>query len=86
MERLPSEVEAKAICAGVGELFFNKIDYIGNPKKEQGRWQRIKRAKAVCDECPVKSPCLSWALRNKPDGIWGGTTKSERKLMLRDDE
>lgn len=39
--------------------------------------------KAICDRCPVKDICLSWALKNRVEGIWGGTTTYQRELMLR---
>ncbi|MFI5945884.1 WhiB family transcriptional regulator [Streptomyces uncialis] len=41
-------------------------------------------AKAICSVCPVVDACLRGALeRREPDGIWGGTTPSERRAMLR---
>lgn len=38
-------------------------------------------AKAICVTCPVKLACLQEALANDYDGIWGGTTTSERRSM-----
>lgn len=38
-------------------------------------------AKAVCTDCPVRSPCLNYALATSQTGIWGGTTDRERRLM-----
>jgi len=33
----------------------------------------ILRAKAFCQECPVREPCLEGALaRREPWGVWGG--------------
>ncbi|MFO7300611.1 MAG: WhiB family transcriptional regulator [Actinomycetes bacterium] len=44
----------------------------------------IARAKAVCAGCPVREPCLEWALvTGQPDGIWGGHTPRERRAMRR---
>jgi WhiB family redox-sensing transcriptional regulator len=40
--------------------------------------QEIARAKAVCGRCQVRRPCLAYALRTMPDGIWGKTTREER--------
>ncbi|MGH9279980.1 MAG: WhiB family transcriptional regulator [Acidimicrobiales bacterium] len=41
-------------------------------------------AKAVCVECPVREPCLEFALSTREaDGIWGGTTARERRRILR---
>ncbi|MEU6578255.1 WhiB family transcriptional regulator [Streptomyces sp. NPDC046805] len=45
---------------------------------------QIQRAKAVCGHCPVREPCLHWALTAAPvSGIWGGTTESERRALAR---
>ena len=39
---------------------------------------------AVCEQCPVSSDCLAYALKHRiMDGIWGGTTSQERKRVLR---
>ena len=44
----------------------------------------VARAKAVCGSCPVQSPCLSYALRHRQEqGIWGGMTEDERRLLSR---
>lgn len=41
-------------------------------------------AKAVCRECPVREPCLEYALANRErDGVWGGATERERRRMIR---
>jgi len=41
-------------------------------------------AKAVCAECPVREPCLEFALSTREaEGIWGGTTARERRRVLR---
>lgn len=42
------------------------------------------QAKRVCARCPVKSECLSEALRDRIRyGIWGGKTEHEREQMIR---
>lgn len=40
----------------------------------------IAAAKRICQDCPVRSDCLAYALAN-PDvvGIWGGLTDAERR-------
>jgi WhiB family redox-sensing transcriptional regulator len=38
-------------------------------------------AKMICRECPVKEPCLDWALTHNESGVWGGTTALERWRM-----
>ncbi|MBW8793223.1 MAG: WhiB family transcriptional regulator [Streptomyces sp.] len=47
---------------------------------------QVAEAKAVCRRCPVMEQCLGWAMRvEQVDGIWGGTTEGERRLMRRRD-
>lgn len=60
------------------ELFF----------PEQGEWAKARQAKAVCQRCAVRGPCLHDAL-NGPQathdetGIFGGTTPRERRGLRR---
>ncbi len=42
------------------------------------------KAKAICQECPVRAVCLEWALdTGEAFGIWGGHTARERKALRR---
>jgi WhiB family redox-sensing transcriptional regulator len=42
--------------------------------------EAIDRAKAICQECPVRARCLDWALtHNVAYGVWGGRTEEERR-------
>lgn len=43
-----------------------------------------RAAREVCAGCPVKAPCLAYALA-EPDlaGVWGGTTSRERAALRR---
>jgi WhiB family redox-sensing transcriptional regulator len=44
----------------------------------------IGKAKAVCSTCPVADECLSWAIEsNQTEGIWGGHTSRERRMIRR---
>ena len=44
----------------------------------------IQRAKAVCASCPVRQPCLAFALdTHQGYGIWGGYDEDERRVLLR---
>lgn len=37
-------------------------------------------AKAVCASCPVRVPCLDWAMRHSMGyGVWGATAEEERR-------
>jgi WhiB family transcriptional regulator, redox-sensing transcriptional regulator len=53
------------------ELFFP----IGAGGASMGQ---ISAAKAICQSCTVRTPCLSYGLATCQDGIWGGTTLEER--------
>jgi WhiB family redox-sensing transcriptional regulator len=44
----------------------------------------IREAKAVCESCQVRQPCLTFALDSHQGyGIWGGYDEDERRLLLR---
>src|ERR1700753_2106875 len=44
----------------------------------------VEIARRICAECPQKSPCLEYALRNGIDhGVWGGTSERERRRIPR---
>lgn len=41
-------------------------------------------AKAICNVCPVRTPCLEWALATREkEGVWGGATERERRRIIR---
>ena len=45
---------------------------------------QINLAKSVCASCPVRLECLEFAIRTiQNDGIWGGATEEERKIIKR---
>ena len=69
----------RAACTDADpELFF--------PASETGLSQtQIWEAKQVCHACPVQWTCLAWAvLHGMDEGIWGGSTATERRAMLGD--
>jgi len=57
------------------------------------RWEgRVRTEKArialarelwneVCVDCPVRQPCLEWAVEHPEHGIWAGTTERQRLKM-----
>jgi WhiB family redox-sensing transcriptional regulator len=46
------------------------------------REAREERAKRICRDCPVITPCLDYAIRiSEPHGIWGGLNEVERRAL-----
>lgn len=44
----------------------------------------VELARRICATCPVKGPCLEYALRNRIDhGVWGGASERERRRIAR---
>ncbi|MCA1692957.1 MAG: WhiB family transcriptional regulator [Acidimicrobiales bacterium] len=44
----------------------------------------VEVARRVCATCPVKEPCLEYALANNIDhGVWGGASERERRRIAR---
>lgn len=49
-----------------------------------GDVERLRRAKSICKDCPVRVECLKSALESSERfGIWGGKSARERSLILR---
>ena len=64
-----------AACRGLDTAVFfpDEGDYVG-----------VERAKQTCAPCPVAWECLSYAVfTNQTEGIWGGTTRGERRRYRR---
>ena len=65
-----------AACRGADPELFFPIG-TGGPALVQ-----IDEAKQICRTCPVRAPCLAWALDHEvADGVWGGTTADERRTI-----
>lgn len=63
-----------APCQDIPDIFFPE-DF---PDK-QTREYAIRVAKALCDECPLKTQCFAYAIENDERwGIWAGTLPHER--------
>lgn len=44
----------------------------------------VDQARRVCADCPVREPCLEYALYNRIDhGVWGGASERERRRIAR---
>ena len=72
--------QAKAACRGPqAAVFFPPT----HPERKDERAEREERAKEICGSCPVRKPCLDYALEiREPHGIWGGLNELERKALL----
>jgi WhiB family redox-sensing transcriptional regulator len=65
---------ARAACRGTGtDAYFPTVGATVAP------------ARAVCAGCPVREPCLAYALAD-PElaGVWGGTSARERDRIRRE--
>ncbi len=66
----PGAWVAESACRGMDPaLFF--VDRTDNAE-----------ARAVCAECPVRTDCLEYGLR-EPHGIWGGLNEAQRRRLVR---
>ena len=64
---------AEGKCRDVPPSVFFPSDGVG-----------VDAARKICADCPVKAPCLEYALLNRVDhGVWGGTSERERRRILR---
>jgi WhiB family redox-sensing transcriptional regulator len=72
--------QAKAACRGPqAVVFFPPSQF----ERKEEKAEREERAKAICAQCGVREPCLSYALRiREQHGIWGGLNELERKQLL----
>ncbi len=44
----------------------------------------VEIAKEICGSCPVKEPCLAYALDHRVDhGVWGATSERQRRRILK---
>lgn len=68
------------------EMFYpqetNKVNPDGTVRYSY-RPSEERMAKAVCAGCPLRQPCLEFALMNGEVGIWGGTTEWDRRRLRR---
>jgi WhiB family redox-sensing transcriptional regulator len=66
-----------AACQGSPLDWFVEVSGTrGEPEAEQ--------AKAVCKWCPVRRPCLDYALdAGEKFGIWGGASTTQRQHLRR---
>jgi WhiB family redox-sensing transcriptional regulator len=64
---------AQGKCRDVPPAVFFPNDGVG-----------VDAARRICAECPVKAPCLEYALLHRVDhGVWGGASERERRRIAR---
>jgi WhiB family redox-sensing transcriptional regulator len=70
----------KAACKGPQAAVFFPPSHL---ERKDEKDARERRAKAICESCAVRRPCLEYALEiREPHGIWGGLNELERKQLL----
>ena len=61
------------LCRHVAPATFFPNDGVG-----------VDTARRICAGCPVKEPCLEYALAERIDhGVWGGASERERRRILK---
>lgn len=80
MVRLLGSWAAQAACAApnapAAEEFFPE-DVLGHIDAEHWPAEALR----TCAGCPVREKCLAYAMQNKAEGVWGGTTDADRKIL-----
>jgi WhiB family transcriptional regulator, redox-sensing transcriptional regulator len=73
---LPAAWQYSAACRNVDPELFFPIGRTGRAAAE------ARKAKAICARCPVRQPCLTYALAtHEAYGIWGGYDEDERRVL-----
>lgn len=63
----------RARCREISPSVFFPSDGVG-----------VEMAQRICEGCPVRTPCLEYALANHIDhGVWGGASERERRRIAR---
>ena len=68
---LSADWRYRAVCRGVDlDVFF------------PGRGESAEPARQICARCPVRLPCLDYAIRHGiVQGIWGGLAERDRRTL-----
>jgi WhiB family redox-sensing transcriptional regulator len=70
---MDTEWMARGKCREVDPAVFFPNDGVG-----------VTIAQRICADCPVRTPCLEYALVNRVDhGVWGGASERQRRRLLR---
>lgn len=73
-KNLSKWVDKDPLCAQIAspELWFS--DHLADQEY----------ALTICNACPLREPCLDYAVHHMVQGIWGGTVESVRKRIRRE--
>jgi len=78
-QRVENDWQLRAACRGPQSAVFFPP---GTFERKDEKLVRETRAKEICRTCPVKNPCLDYAVSiREPHGIWGGLNEAERKTL-----
>jgi len=80
MSVMPLDWRLQGACTlGDLSLFFGPED-----EPDADRQVREAKAEAICQECPVRRECLSYAVTTaQKSGYWGGVGEVERARIRR---
>lgn len=82
-QRTEEAWQVKAACRGPqAAVFFPPPQF----ERKDEKIEREARAKMICAACPVRQPCLDYAIAiREPHGIWGGLNENERRQLVSSD-
>jgi WhiB family redox-sensing transcriptional regulator len=70
---MESDWMQRGLCREIPPAVFFPSDGVG-----------VETARRICANCPVKEPCLEYALEFRIDhGVWGGCSERERRRILK---
>ena len=70
---METEWMQRGLCREIPPAVFFPSDGVG-----------VEAARRICANCPVKEPCLEYALEFRIDhGVWGGSSERERRRILK---
>lgn len=75
---LPSfmdRVTDRLACQKRPDLFVSFDD------RGRARERRVRRAAVLCQECPLKTACLAWAIEHHQYGVYGGELVSYGRVL-----
>jgi WhiB family redox-sensing transcriptional regulator len=70
-------------CVCDPELFTGPAGIEPDDELHEARAARVEVARQVCAACPVRQPCLAYALRIRPAaGVWAGCIPEEITALI----